>query len=329
MEKTKLVIAGHDLKFASLIMNYIEQTGDYEIREDKWAGHNLHDEDFSQECLEWADIILCEWGLGNAVWYSQNKRPHQKLIVRMHRQELDTDYPNQFVLDNIDKIIAISPYIYEEFYRAFKLPREKMSLIFNALDASNLDLPKQKDAEFNLGIIGINPMMKRLDLALDIFEKLWETDNRYKLFIKGKRPEEILWLWRNEEQRAYYEEQYSRIETAPWKDSVQFDGFGEMSEWFQKIGYVLSTSDFESFHLAPAEGMASGAIPVVLNWDGSETIYKKDYIFDSTDRMIENILYLNDDSRFLKQQELVKKEIASFDIQEVGLEFKKLIEHLR
>ena len=52
-----------------------------------------------------------------------------------------------------------------------------------------------------------------------------------------------------------------------------------MDEWFRKIGYVLSTSDFESFHLAPMEGMATGSIPVVLHWRGSETIYPSDYIF--------------------------------------------------
>lgn len=326
--KIKLLIAGHDLKFVSLIRNFLEQTGNYEIREDKWAGHNLHDEDYSEECLKWADVIFCEWGLGNAVWYSQNKLPHQKLIVRMHRQELDTDYPNQFELSNIDKVIAISPYIYEEFYRVFKLPREKMIMIFNALDAEKLDLPKQKDALFNLGIIGINPKMKRLDLALDIFEKLWEKDNRYKLFVKGKRPEEIQWLWRNEEQRKYYEEQYSRIENAPWKYSVQFDGFGEMSEWFQKIGYVLSTSDFESFHLAPAEGMASGSFPLVRNWDGSETIYKNKYIFESMEEVTEFILNNNRNVDFLKLQQQVKQDITKYDINIIGSEFKKLIEYL-
>lgn len=327
-KKIKLLIAGHDLKFASLIINFLNQTENFEIREDKWAGHNLHDEDYSEECLKWADVIFCEWGLGNAVWYSNNKLPHQKLIVRMHRQELETEYPNQFELNNIDKIIAISPYIYEEFYRVFKLPREKMIMIYNALDAQKLDLPKQKDSQFNLGIVGINPKMKRLDLALDIFERLWEKDDRYKLFVKGKRPEEIQWLWRNEEQRVYYEEQYSRIENAPWKESVQFDGFGEMSEWFQKIGYVLSTSDFESFHLAPAEGMASGAIPMVKYWEGSETIYKASHIYETVDSIVQKILELNNGEDYIRIQENVKIEVKDYDIKVVGKQYDSLFVNL-
>src|SRR4051794_13875322 len=122
MTKVKMVFAGHDLKFAKLIINYLDKTGRFEIRLDEWSGHNVHDEQQSKECLDWADIIVCEWGLGNAVWYSSRKRPEQKLIVRMHLQEVDTIYPKQFDMENIDAIIAISPFVYEEFYRVFKIP---------------------------------------------------------------------------------------------------------------------------------------------------------------------------------------------------------------
>ena len=132
-------------------MDYLENTGMFEIRKDEWNGHNAHDEQQSKECLEWAEIIVCEWGLGNAVWYSHHKLPHQKLIVRMHLQEVDTIYPQQFNIDNIDAFIAISPYIYEEFYRVFKFPREKTHMIYNVVDTTTLDKPKS-DADFHLGL---------------------------------------------------------------------------------------------------------------------------------------------------------------------------------
>src|SRR4051812_26080780 len=192
MSKVKMVIAGHDLKFVKLIIDFLEKTNKFDIRLDNWTSHNVHDEKYSKECLEWADLIVCEWGLGNAVWYSSHKRPNQKLIVRMHRQELDTAYPQQFTIENIDALIAISPYVYEEFYRVFKLPREKTKMIYNVLDSAKLDKPKT-EADFHLGIIGIAPKMKRLDLALDVLEKLWSKDKRYKLFVKGKLPQEYPW----------------------------------------------------------------------------------------------------------------------------------------
>ncbi|PFA18409.1 glycosyl transferase family 1 [Bacillus cereus] len=328
MKKKNVVFAGHDLKFAKLIIDYLKDLGKYEIKIDQWTGHNSHNEAYSEECLQWADIIICEWGLGNAVWYSEHKLPHQKLVVRMHLQEVDTVYPKQFMMENIDTIIAISPYVYEEFYRVFKLPREKMKMIYNVVHTEQLDKQKE-DASYNLGIMGICPKRKRLDLAIDILEKLWGQDSRYKLFIKGKMPQDYPWLWKKEEERVYYEEQFQRIETAPWKDAVIFEDFGPVDEWFQKIGFILSTSDFESFHLAPSEGMASGSYPIILKWDGSDTIYPKTYLQDNIESCVDRILDINSmkSNKVLFQQ--AKEYVQShFDIEKIGGEWDELLENL-
>jgi len=34
----------------------------------------------SRQLLDKADVIVCEWCVGNAVWYSKEKRPDQKKI---------------------------------------------------------------------------------------------------------------------------------------------------------------------------------------------------------------------------------------------------------
>lgn len=322
-----MVFAGHDLKFAKLIIQFLEETNRFDIRLDEWDGHNVHDEKKSKEFLDWADVIICEWGLGNAVWYSSRKRPHQKLIVRMHLQEVDTNYPRQFEMDNIDAIITISPYVYEEFYRVFKLPREKTKMIYNVVDTAKLEKPKLNGSNFNLGMIGIAPKRKRLDLSLDVLENLWAHDQRYKLFVKGKMPQEYPWLWRKDEEREYYEAQFRRIENAPWKDAVIFDGFGDVDEWFQKIGFILSTSDFESFHLAPSEGMASGSIPLILKWDGSDTIYQKDYLYDDIHGMVHHILEMNKMESSLNSRQEVKKYVQQlFDVDVIGKQWLELIE---
>ncbi|GIO26922.1 glycosyltransferase [Ornithinibacillus bavariensis] len=293
--KKKVVFAGHDLKFATGLINDLKLKPDIEVKIDKWDSHDAHDEEFSEKCLEWADVIFCEWGLGNAVWYSKYKKSNQKLLVRMHRQELETFYPNKFVLENINKIIAISPYIFEEFYRKFKFPRKKMQMIFNYVDMSKYTLTKLEGSQYNIGMIGISPKLKRIDIALDIFERLWEKDNRYKLYAKGRMPSEYNWIWNNDEQRQYYEEQFSRIEKSNWGKNVIFSGFGsDVNEWLENIGFILSTSDYESFHLAVAEGMASGAYPIIRNWDGVRTIYKKDWIFNSIDDAVDKIVKYNE-----------------------------------
>lgn len=111
---------------------------------------------------------FCEWGLGNAVWYSHRVRQGQTLIVRMHLQERETKHYLKFNYDAIDSIIAISPYIRDEFVNNCGIPSDNMVMIYNAVNCKKFDLEKYEDTQFNLGITGICPSRKRLDRAIDI-----------------------------------------------------------------------------------------------------------------------------------------------------------------
>ena len=284
-DKTKILIAGHDLKFAKFIMEAIEARDDMELLVDQWQGHSKHDEERSHRLLNLADTIFCEWGLGNAVWYSRQKKAGQRLVTRLHLQEITTRHPEQFKHEAIDAYIMVSPYWFEKFLHEFSLERKKCKMVYNLVDTELLDKPKTEDARFHLGMIGDVPQRKRLDRALDIFERLYAQNKRYKLFVKGKRPEDYPWMHSasRKPEMDYYRAQYQRIEDNGWQDSVIFEGHGPIDTWLQKIGYMLSVSDFESFHLAPAEGMASGALPVVFDWEGARTIYPDQCVYRSVD----------------------------------------------
>jgi hypothetical protein len=285
-DKKKILIAGHDLKFAKFIMEAIEARDDLELLVDHWQGHDKHDEERSRTLLNQADTIFCEWGLGNAVWYSQHKKAGQRLVTRLHLQEITTRHPDQFKHAAIDAYIMVSPYWFEKFVHEFSLERKKCKMVYNLVDTELMDKPKTNDFKFHLGLIGDVPQRKRLDRALDIFEKLHSNNKKYKLFVKGKRPEEYPWMkskFRKPEM-DYYQTQYQRIEDMGWRHNIIFEGYGPIDNWLQKIGFVLSVSDFESFHLSPAEGMASGAIPIILNWPGSESIYPDECIFNTVEQ---------------------------------------------
>lgn len=283
-DKRKILVAGHDLKFAKFIIEAIEERDDYDLMIDQWGGHDKHDESTSMDLLDKADIIFCEWGLGNAVWYSNHKKNGQKLVARLHLQEITTRHPEKIRHESVDAYIMVSPYWYEKFISEFSLERKKCSVFYNFVDTKSLNKEKVPGSSFHLGMIGDVPQRKRIDRALDIFEELYKKDERYKLFIKGKRPESYSWMHSRSRkpEMDYYRDQYRRIEENGWKDNVFFEGHGPIDEWLKKIGYILSVSDFESFHLAPAEGMASGAVPVIVEWDGADTIYPKKYIHGST-----------------------------------------------
>jgi glycosyltransferase involved in cell wall biosynthesis len=323
-EKIKIVFAGHDFTFIQTGVDYFASNPKYEVRIDRWSGHHKHNEDHSRDCLEWADVIFCEWGLGNAVWYSNHKLSGQKLIVRMHLQERETSFPSEYKIDNIDTFIAISPYIFEEFHRVCKIPRSKMKMIYNLVDTARFNKQKyaEQDIRFNLGICGILPARKRFDRALAILEQLWTKDKRYKLYVKSKMPQQLDWLMKREDERKYYEQIFNKLRHAPWNNNVVFDEYGnDVDEWFRKIGYILSTSDFESFHVAPMEGMASGSIPLVLNWTGAGTIYPEKFIFKNESEIVNYVL--NSNQRHMDANEIKGYPYKYFDKAKIIAEFEK------
>lgn len=308
--KPTILFAGHDFKFLNWYINHCKQSNEYNVVIDKWTGHNAHDYDKSMELLKQADIIFCEWGLGNAEFYSNNKLRGQELYIRVHRQELTTGYLSNVNYQNVTSVIAISPHIYEEFNRIKRIPRSKMKVIPNMVDVDRFNVSKEKDHSFNIGILGIIPELKRLDRAINVFEKLWETDSRYNLFIKGKFPEDLPWMKNRPEEMRFYDDLFSRIEQAPWKDSVIFDGHGDdVGHWFSRLNFILSTSDIESFHLAPMEGMASGTVPIVFNWPGADTLYPENNIVKSEEEAVNLILKETNTPRYTSQkyQSMVEK----------------------
>ncbi|MDC3411823.1 glycosyltransferase [Aquibacillus sp. 3ASR75-11] len=286
-DKTNIVFAGHDLKFAKILIDYFDSSEDFNVKMDQWNGHNTHDEQYSKDCLAWADVIVAEWGLGNAVWYSNNKNDDQTMIVRMHLQEKDTDYPKEVKWDAVAKIVFIAPKLKEEMLDTFEfLDEDKTKIIYNLVDTNRLSKPNLPNSRFNIGIQGIVPSRKRLDIAIDIFKELWKKDHRYTLFIKGKLPNEYKWLWARDEEKNYYLKTFHEMNTSEFGNAIVYEGWGDVSEWYPKLGFVLSVSDFESFHLSVAEGMASRTVPVIRNWSGATELYPDKYIFTDVQEAI-------------------------------------------
>lgn len=270
----KVLVSGHDQKFWYPLQAELEATGLFEFREDLWAGHDQHDPAKTLELMEWADIIVAEWALGNAVFCAKHKKPHQRLVTRLHLQERGTIFPAELDYGKVDLVVFVGPHILEECVQKFQMPRDKVCVIGNFIDYSKYHLPKFNGNEFNLGIIGIVPARKRLDRAIDTLRHLLDIDGRYMLHVKGPSPQSYNWLWARTKEREYYQEVFHTINSSELRHKVIFDPEGsDVDAWFKKIGYLLSPSDFESFHMAIAEGMCSGAVPIAWNWEGASSIY--------------------------------------------------------
>lgn len=300
-----ILFAGHDLKFAQGLISHLRDNG-HEVLVDEWRSHVHHDEEHSRGLLAQADVVFCEWALGNAVWYSNMVKPKQKLIVRVHSQELRRPYLSKVKHDRVDDYIFVGELIRRAAVESHGVPTEKTRVIPNPVKIANDSQVQQPGREFNIGFVGMVPQSKRLDLALDLLERLHVHDSRYRLFIKGKRPAEYSWLRDRPDELAYYSRLESRIAdlNARTPGLVQFDEYGDdMDEWYRKIGVAISVSDFESFHLTLADGAAAGSVPVSLLWPGADLIYPYTWLNADIEQMARSVeegrVKAKDASRFV------------------------------
>ena len=314
--KRRIVLASHDFKFAGEIISALRQRADVDLRFDSWRTQISHDHAISSQLTDWADVVFCDFAAPNIAWYIRNKRSGQKLIVRMHGYEVMGSWLSDFDLGRVDLFVFVSESLMQAAVKKFALDATQVVCIPNAVDSLDLERPKMDKSRFHLGIVGIVPILKRPDRALDLLEILVQEDERYTLHIKGRAPWDYRWVWNEPDTRDAYESFYDRIASSPvLRERVGFDDFGPaIGKWFQKIGWVLSPSTRESFHLAAVEGMISGAVPVVWARDGVKSIFGERWVHEDTSQAADHILLANrDESSYLSESELSVSHAARFD----------------
>lgn len=294
-EPRRLAIAGHSLKFMGRIPEWAGAAG-MEVREDVWRKHTEHDEEFTAAMAEWADTVFCEWCLGNAGWYSRNKRPGQRLVVRFHRMELETPYPGDVDLDAVDAFVFVAEHVRDQALEKYGWTlNDRMHIVPNAIDTHRFDKPKLPGAAFTLGMIGWVPSLKRVDRALDLIERLRARDDRFRLLIKGAAPWDFYWMINKPGELEYFRRTWRRLTRSPLlRDGVHFLPFGDdIAETLQQIGIILSCSDIEGHPVALAEGLASGAAPVVFGRAGTEVQYPADWVVHSVPEAVRRVRELS------------------------------------
>jgi len=235
-----------------------------------------------------SDIIFCEWGLANAVWYSQNKKENHKLIVRIHAQEVRkpaAKFMKQLNQGAVDKFIFVSEHIRDKAIDMFGIAKKKTIIIPNFVRTDQFFIKNEikplKNRQINLGILGIIPKTKRLDRAVDLLESLVSQNYNVHLYVKGQRPEELAYMQapHRKKELEFYEVIYNKIDSnKELKKHITFEPWSEnVQEWYQKIDIILSPSEAESFHYALADGMSSGCLPICWDWEGASKVYGKGF----------------------------------------------------
>lgn len=324
--RPKVGVIGYDQKFIRPILGYLTRNG-YSIEAYEWEKYDVDDTDRTRMTIGKTDVIVAEWLGRNAVEAVAHRTKAQPVIVRMHRFELNRNEWTGLDIDSVGMVIAVGEEYRRRLLATTGWPPDKVMVIPNPVDVEALSLPKRAEAEFTIGLLGVASRRKRLDLALDVFERVVDRDDRYRLQIKSARPQSLKWVWDSPIERAFATQVDERLEASPLRKLVSWIEPGpDVAGWLQGIGYLLSTSDDESFHLSPAEGAASGAVPIVRDWPGASEIHPEGFV-GRIDELPDLILGLAGDRHQAgqKAQAFVR---THYDIEVVGEQWASLIDRL-
>ncbi|MDJ0925533.1 MAG: glycosyltransferase family 4 protein [Acidimicrobiia bacterium] len=324
----RLGVVGYNLKFAMPIVTNLVRNPGIEALIDEWPVFAAEPTPATDQVLEHSDVTWCEWCGPNAVYASRNKKPGQRLVVRLHRFELETPHWQSIDHEQVDAFVTVGDYYRRLVIERTGWPAEKVTVIANLVDDLQLQRRKRAEARFNLGLLGASSSRKRLDLALDIIEAARRAEPGFRLRVKTALPRDEKWVWDDPAEREYFAEVLERLHRLQESGAVVLDPFGrDVAEWFAGIGFILSLSDDESFHLAPAEGMATGAVPVVRNWPGADSVYSPTWVLEGVDAMVERILDVARDSEVWLERSIQARNeaVASFALDSIVSQWDELL----
>ena len=325
--RTQLLVVSHDFKFLGELMGHLEGRPSFMVRTDPWESLHDHDAEESLQKAKWADVIFCEWAGPSVCWMADNKPKDARLVTRLHGFELRGPWMRDLHHEAVDQFVFVSAHHRDKAIEQLGLDPGKTLVIPNALHTADLDRPKQRGSQFHLGMAGYVPFNKRPDRALKVLRSLLEVDERYYLHVLGRSPWEYPHVWNDPLERAFYSELFAEVAAEPaLQEHVLFEPFRpDIASWFRGIGPVLSTSNEESFHLAPAEGMASGCVPIVWRRRGAADIFGSDVVVESVQEARDRILALRDESTFLEAGRRMKERAAKWDFEVLASQWEEVL----
>lgn len=237
--------------------------------------------------IDWADTVFIDWCVAAAVMFTMIDPGTTRMVIRLHSFEAFSWWPHLVDFSRVDDLIFVSDHLRDLCNQV--LPQltdgPRQHVISNAMDLRPYVRPKDDDARFTLGLVGIGSVAKDPRWAIEVLRELRKRDKRYRLVLMGDDPEPK----HGKAAREYYEAlvgDYEELE--PSGAIIRLGQVTDVAKALVEVGVILSTSVRESFHCALVEGAASGAVPVVRDWPffagkehGAHSVYPADWVVDS------------------------------------------------
>lgn len=217
------------------------------------------------ELFDDAGLIWADWGDRGAMWASVDAPPQARVVVRLHGMDLFAPWVQFIAWERVDDLVLVSePYRHlAERILGGRLAGVRVRVIEHGVEPERFSrVETAPGAERLLGMVGWGKIVKDPLWALDVLEILRGEDPGWRLLLVG---DELGGAAGH--RAAAYEAEFRRRLDGPVGAAVELVPFtDDVAAQVARMGFILSASRRESFHLAVVEGALGGAVPVVRDW---------------------------------------------------------------
>ena len=214
------------------------------------------------------EVIWVEWAHKFAREVSKKKWKHKKVIVRLHRYEIDTTYMDSIKWENIDLLIFVNPELENLFKNKYKDVVQTIT-IPNALDISKFPYNKPTKENNILAYSMFFSPVKAYDQLIKIFSNIININTDLYLTIVAQESENI-------EYQQYFHDCKNLVKNLNLDSNIKLISINDDQEILKillKNNAIISYSNLESFHYAFAEGLLSGLEGFCRGWRQLEPSY--------------------------------------------------------
>ncbi len=228
------------------------------------------------------DLLWIEWADEHAVQATRTVQriPH---VIRWHSYEAFQRTPLDIRWGNVDDVVFVAPHVERFAVKTFRIGDVERHVIPNGVDLSAFRMRKAPMVPFGGGRriawVGSVSHKKGPELWAQATIRLLTADPTATMHIAG--------AWLDPRYSPYFE----HLMPADVQRRIEYHGdvpAEAMPDFFAGMDVVLSTSPWESFQYAVAEGICCGCLPLVHDWPGAREIYPCARIWTTLDELEES-----------------------------------------
>ncbi len=258
---------------------YTAASGDTFIR--PIMGHLAREYDTQGPIRGWpveCDLLWLEWADQAAVDITRNGPKTCPIICRFHSFELFTDLPRQIAWEWVDAVVFVAEHVKRRALERFPdiAKAGEILVIPNGVDLEKFTPGPERERGKVIGWVGGISHKKGPDLFAQVVRTVCDNDAEASFRVAG------------EFQDPRYEAYFDKALTG-FRGQVEFCGKvppHEMPDFYRSCDFILSTSPWESFQYAIAEGVLCGCDPIVYDWEGADEVYRTSWIWWAPEQVL-------------------------------------------